>query len=65
MKVGVAFPDLPGSAVVVDRGSASRFTFVVSPEVASISGELLKRYGAICCEQEPSLTRYGSLCLRM
>ena len=52
------------AAAFVNRGSASRFTFVVSPEVAAIANDLLERYGATCCTREPKLTRYDSLCLR-
>jgi hypothetical protein len=50
-----------GAAAFVNRGSASRFTFLVSPEAATIAAGLLERYGAMCCAQAPNLTRYGPL----
>jgi hypothetical protein len=51
----------PGAAAFVNRGSASRFTFLLPPEVAAMTGELLGRYEATRCAQAPNLSRYVPL----
>jgi len=50
-----------GATAFVNRGSASRFTFLLSPEAATLASVLLARYDALACEQEPQLTRYAPL----
>ncbi len=49
------------AAAFVNRGSASRFTFLLSPEVVAMTGELLGRYEATRCSQAPNLRRYVPL----
>ena len=52
----------PGDgAAFVNRGSASRFTFLLSPEVACRAPGLLRRYDALACAQAPNLRRYAPL----
>jgi hypothetical protein len=52
----------PGDAAAfINRGSASRFTFLLSPAAATLADDLLRRYGASACEQAPRLTRYAPL----
>jgi len=50
-----------GAAAFVNRGSASRFTFLLSPTAATLADGLLRRYGASACEQAPNLSRYAPL----
>ena len=50
-----------GAAAFVNRGSASRFTFLLSPEAATCATELLRRYQASACQQAPNLRRYAPL----
>lgn len=50
-----------GAAAFVNRGSASHFTFLLSPAAASCAAELLRRYGASACSQAPNLARYAPL----
>jgi hypothetical protein len=50
-----------GAAAFINRGSASRFTFLLSPEAATLAGDLLRRYDALACERAPKLTRYAPL----
>ena len=50
-----------GAAAFVNRGSASRFTFLLSPEAATCASELLRRCNASACEQAPNLSRYAPL----
>ena len=50
-----------GVAVFINRGSASRFTFLLSPEAATLAGDLLRRYDALACERSPNLARYAPL----
>ena len=50
-----------GAAAFINRGSASRFTFVLSPEAATLDAGLLRRYDALACQQTPSLSRYAAL----
>lgn len=45
----------------VNRGSASRFTFLLSPEAATLAPALLRRHDAIACQQAPNLRRYAPL----
>ena len=45
----------------VNRGSASRFTFLLSPEAATLAPTLLLRHDAIACPQAPNLRRYAPL----
>ena len=49
------------AAAFINRGSASRFTFLLSPEAATVAGDLLRRYDALACERAPKLTRYAPL----
>ncbi len=50
-----------GAAAFVNRGSASRFTFLLSPEAATLAPALLQRYEALACAQAPNLRRYAPL----
>ena len=50
-----------GAAAFINRGSASRFTFLLSPAAATLAAGLLKRYDALACEQAPKLDRYAPL----
>lgn len=50
-----------GAAAFVNRGSASRFTFLLTPEAVTMAGELLGRYDAVRCTQVPNLRRYAPL----
>jgi hypothetical protein len=50
-----------GAAAFINRGSASRFTFLLSPEVAQVAPSLLRHYDALACEQAPNLRRYAPL----
>jgi hypothetical protein len=50
-----------GATAFINRGSASRFTFLLSPEAATLAPQLLQRYDALACQQEPRLTRYAPL----
>ncbi len=45
----------------INQGSASRFTFLLSPEAATLDAGLLHRYDALACEQAPNLARYAPL----
>lgn len=49
------------AAAFINRGSASRFTFVLSPEAATLAPGLLHRYDALACKQAPNLRRYAPL----
>jgi len=49
------------AAAFVNRGSASRFTFLLPPEVVATAGDLLGRYEATRCTQAPNLRRYVPL----
>ena len=50
-----------GAAAFINCGSASRFTFLLSPQTATLAGSLLRRYDALPCEQAPKLDRYAPL----
>ena len=50
-----------GAAAFINRGSASRFTFLLSPEAATLAGELLRRYDGLACARAPNLSRYAPL----
>ena len=50
-----------GAAAFINRGSASRFTFLLSPEAATLDAGLLRRYDALACQQAPNLSRYAPL----
>ena len=50
-----------GAAAFINRGSASRFTFLLSPEAATAAVDLLRSYDALACEQAPNLHRYAPL----
>ena len=50
-----------GAAAFINRGSASRFTFLLSPAAATLDSELLQRYDALACQQAPDLRRYAPL----
>ena len=50
-----------GATAFVNRGSASRFTFVLSPEAATLAPALLQRYDGLACQQAPNLRRYAPL----
>ena len=50
-----------GAAAFINRGSASRFTFLLSPEVATLAPGLLRHYDALACRQAPNLRRYAPL----
>jgi len=50
-----------GAAAFVNRGSASRLTFLLSPEVATLAPGLLRHYDALACAQAPNLRRYAPL----
>lgn len=50
-----------GAAAFINRGSASRFTFLLSPAAATLANDLLRRYGASACAQAPNLSRYAPL----
>ena len=50
-----------GAAAFVNRGSASRFTFLLSPEAATLAPGLLRHYDALACAQAPNLRRYTPL----
>ena len=50
-----------GAAAFINRGSASRFTFLLSPEAAALDDGLLRRYGALACQRAPDLARYAPL----
>ncbi len=45
----------------INRGSASRFTFLLSPETSTLADALLQRYDALACARAPALTRYAPL----
>ena len=49
------------AAAFINRGSASRFTFLLSPGAATLADGLLRRYGASACPQAPNLARYAPL----
>jgi len=50
-----------GAAAFINRGSASRFTFLLSPKVAQVAPGLLRHYDALACAQAPNLRRYAPL----
>ena len=50
-----------GAAAFVNRGSASRCTFLLSPEAATLAPALLRRHEATACQQAPNLRRYAPL----
>ena len=50
-----------GAAAFINRGSASRFTFLLSPAAATLDAGLLRRYDALVCQQAPNLSRYAPL----
>ena len=50
-----------GAAAFINRGSASRFTFLLSPAAATLDAGLLQRYDALACAQAPRLDRYAPL----
>jgi hypothetical protein len=50
-----------GAAAFINCGSASRFTFLLSPQAACVAGGLLRRFDALPCEQAPKLDRYAPL----
>jgi hypothetical protein len=50
-----------GAAAFVNRGSAARFTFLLSPAAATLASELLRRHDALACQQAPNLSRYAPL----
>lgn len=45
----------------INRGSASRFTFLLSPAAATLARDLLRRHDALACAQAPNLRRYAPL----
>ncbi len=45
----------------INRGAASRFTFLLSPAAATLDADLLRRHGASACAQQPQLHRYAPL----
>ena len=45
----------------VNRGSASRHTFLLSPEAATLAPALLRRHDAMACPRAPDLKRYAPL----
>ena len=45
----------------INRGSASRFTFLLSPAAATLATDLLRRHEASACTQAPNLNRYAPL----
>ena len=49
------------ASAFINRGAASRFTFVLSPAAATLADDLLRRYGASPCEAVPNLSRYAPL----
>ena len=49
------------AAAFINRGSASRSTFLLSPAAATLADDLLRRHGALACPQAPRLTRYAPL----
>ena len=49
------------AAAFINRGSASRFTFLLSPEAATLAPGLLRHYDALACEHAPNLRRYAPL----
>ena len=49
------------AAAFINCGSASRFTFLLSPAAAKVAGGLLKRYDALACPHAPNLNRYAPL----
>ena len=49
------------AAAFINRGSASRFTFLLSPAAATLASELLRRHDALACRQTPNLSRYAPL----
>jgi hypothetical protein len=49
------------AAAFVNRGSASRLTFLLSPSAATFADDLLRRYGASACPRAPNLSRYAPL----
>ena len=49
------------AAAFINRGAASRFTFLLSPVAALLDAGLLRRYDALACQQAPSLRRYAPL----
>ena len=50
-----------GATAFVNRGSASRFTFLLSPEAARLAGGLLNGCDALACAKAPNLERYSPL----
>ena len=50
-----------GATAFINRGSASRFTFLLSPEAATCANDLLRRYQASACREAPNLRRYAPL----
>ena len=50
-----------GATAFVNRGSASRLTFLLSPEAAILAPGLLRHYDALACAQAPNLRRYAPL----
>ena len=50
-----------GATAFINRGAASRFTFLLSPEASRLADNLLRRYEALACAQAPTLTRYVPL----
>jgi len=49
------------AAAFINRGAASRFTFLLSPGAAALDADLLRRHGASACAQAPRLSRYAPL----
>ena len=45
----------------INRGAASRFTFLLSPEAAGLVTDQLRRHGASACPRAPNLSRYAPL----
>ena len=50
-----------GAAAFINRGSASRFTFLLSPAAATLDAGLLRRFDALACRRAPNLSRYAPL----
>ncbi len=50
-----------GAAAFINRGSASRYTFLLSPTAATLATDLLQRHHALACPQAPNLSRYAPL----
>ena len=50
-----------GATAFINRGAASRFTFLLSPAAATLATDLLRRHEGLACAQAPDLKRYAPL----